>query len=175
MARCAGLITGPKHTGKTTATATLVDELRQAGVSLAGVLAPVVCEGNDRIGYDLIDLASHRREPFLRRPAADQSALIGPFAVMEAGLTLGREALSPGATAAAEVVIVDEFGPAELAGGGWRDAVDRIVADEDGRVLLVVREALAEEVANLYGAVCVARWGTMSVSDVLNLGLARGL
>ncbi|MCK4601753.1 MAG: DUF2478 domain-containing protein, partial [Phycisphaerae bacterium] len=62
------------------------------------------------------------------------------------GLAFGREALGR----PAELVIVDEFGPLELRGGGWRGAVETLLTASAGVVLLVVRDGLVEEVRRLY-------------------------
>jgi nucleoside-triphosphatase THEP1 len=60
--------------------------------------------------------------------------------------------LSRERTQGADLVIIDEFGPAELSNRGWREAADSILA-ANGRLLLVVREELAADVARLY-----AKW-----------------
>lgn len=144
------LWTGEKHSGKTTAATALVRSLRAAGRAVTGLLAPVAFEHARRVGYDAIDVRSDLRRPLLRLAADPARREIGPFAFVEAGRQLGAAALAdpPAGTA---LVVLDEFGPLELRGGGWRDAADRLAA---GAVplLLVVRRELVASLADLYGA-----------------------
>lgn len=141
------LWTGPKHSGKTTAAFELVEALRADGFLVAGLLAPSVCRAGELAGFDAVDAATARRAPLARRTAGP--ADIGEFAFIDAGCRLATSALSAEATAAADLVVVDEFGPLELLGRGWREAVDRL-ASEGSILLLVVREELAEQVSHLY-------------------------
>ena len=66
---------------------------------------------------------------------------------------LGSAALGRAATDGADLVIVDEFGPLELASQGWRGAVDSLVSIGQTLLLLVVREELADTVQQLYAGV----------------------
>jgi nucleoside-triphosphatase THEP1 len=47
-------------------------------------------------------------------------------------------------------VVIDEFGPVELSGRGWRTDVDRVIEIAKTAVLLVVRRESAAEVCRLY-------------------------
>jgi iron complex transport system ATP-binding protein len=145
------LWTGPQHAGKTTAAADLADEVRRRGLSVAGMLAPGVYREGRLVGFDAVDLRSGRRASLLRR-GRDGPQRAGPFAFTQAGLALGKEALGGEAVEDAGVVIVDEFGPLELAGGGWRGAVDALLGSTTGVVVLIVRDRIVERVRRLYAA-----------------------
>jgi nucleoside-triphosphatase THEP1 len=141
------LWTGPKHSGKTTAATRLVDRLRAEGLTVAGILAPSVRRGGELVGFDVVDLSTGRRAPLLRRARPGSEAHVGIFAFRDEGLRLGRAALDERATVDAHLVIIDEFGPLELAGGGWRPAVDALIAQGHAPLMLIVRERLLERVA----------------------------
>lgn len=64
---------------------------------------------------------------------------------------MGKAALDVSTGRSADLVIVDEFGPLELGGHGWREDVDLLLAETDTVVVLVVREELVQEVERLYG------------------------
>jgi len=115
------------------------------------VLAPSVHEGGKLVGFDVVDLASGRRAPLARIGEAGTSRS-GRFTFSETGLSLGAGALDLQAAGDADLVIVDEFGPLELRGGGWRGLVDALVAAARGVIVLVVRDALLYEVSRLYEA-----------------------
>jgi len=145
------LWTGAKHSGKTAGLREVVRLCRRAGLVVAGVLAPGVHEGGELAGFDVVDLSTGRREAFLRRAAAGaDAARVGEYVLHEEGAGLGRQALSDSAAGEADLVVVDEFGPLEFAGDGWRAAVDRLARRRAAAVLLVVREALVDRAAELY-------------------------
>ncbi len=128
------------------------------------------------MGFDILDLATGRRRPLATRGRAGPETT-GKFAFDADGLALGRAALSDGAAVTADLVVVDEFGPLELHGGGWRAQVDRLVEEAHGLVLLVVRRALVEPVVGVYGlaaeGVIDATEGRAAVDAVLALMAGR--
>ncbi len=143
------LWTGPKHCGKTTAAARLVQAVRTKGLVAAGCLAPSIYEHARLVGFDIIDLRDGRRAPLARRETGGQEA--GGFRFLAEGLELGCQALGPPATKDADLIIVDEYGPLELAFRGWRAATERLMTSTRATLLLVVREELVEEVRQTYG------------------------
>ncbi len=145
------LWTGPKHSGKTTAAARLVQAVRARGLTVAGCLAPALYEDGRLAGFDVLDLRTGGRATLARRPSAPDEERGFRFEVE--GLELGGAALSPAATRDADLIIIDEFGPLELAGQGWRAATDCLMTSTTAVLLLVVREELAAEVRQLYGGI----------------------
>ncbi len=172
---CPVLWTGPKHHGKTTAATELVRRARSEGHAVAGLLAPSLWEGGRLAGFDGIDVATGERRP-LARCAAVGEERVGAFTFSEGGLAFGRAALAPEATGKADLVVVDEFGPLELRGAGWRPEVDRLAASAAGLVLLVVRSSLAEAVAGLYRVPATRRIDSTEVDQAVAavLGLMVG-
>ncbi len=146
---------GPKHSGKTTSAARLVEKARAEGFVVAGCLAPSVHENDRLVGFDLVNLRSGARTALARREA--RPGVGSGFRFLATGLTLGNEALDSAATTDADLFIIDEFGPLELAQGGWRTATDRLMLSTKAVLLLVVREELAAEVQQLYRAAAIRR------------------
>jgi len=145
------LWTGPKHCGKTTRAAKLAQAAKQHGFRVAGLLAPSVYRDGRLTGFDALDLQSGARSALAVR--RDDPGDAGPFHFLEEGLRLGRLALDVATTEGADLVIVDEFGPLELACGGWRNAVDSLIHACRVSLILVVRRELAEAVRDLYPTV----------------------
>lgn len=143
------LIVGDRHAGKTSTCRTLATAGRTRGLTVGGVLAPAVHEGGPCVGYDVVDLATGAtaRLAALQGPGVEHG---GRFHFLADGLRLGRAALARAIAAAPHLVIVDEVGPLELAGGGWAEALD-VLAARPGGTVFTVRRDLAGEVA--------ARWG----------------
>jgi nucleoside-triphosphatase THEP1 len=109
---------GEKHSGKTTAAASLARAAREEGFNVAGLLAPSLYRNGRLTGFDALDLRNEKRTALARRQTNPDKT--GPFALATDGLKFGNAALSAEATTSADLIIVDEFGPLELNGQGWR-------------------------------------------------------
>lgn len=142
------MFTGPKHSGKTTAANRLARQVRSKGFSVSGLLAPAVYKDNRLVGFGAVDLRRDKQIDLAnRRITTGKSA---GWVFTEAGLKLGKAALNPSAASSADLIIVDEFGPLELEGRGWRKEVDLLLASTNVPVVLVVRQELEERVQKLY-------------------------
>jgi nucleoside-triphosphatase THEP1 len=140
---------GPKHSGKSTGARGLADRAAAAGMAVAGLLAVAVRRGGCLMRFDVVDLATGRRRPLAHR-AEPHEADVGRFRFDPGALAFGNDALASALARSAALVVVDEFGPLELRGEGWRPAVDRLLPTCHGVLLLVVREERTEDVARLY-------------------------
>ncbi len=144
------LWTGRKHSGKTTAAAELAQTVRAEGFVVAGFLAPSKHRNGKLVGYDILDLQNKIRASLAQRRT--DGSKTERFTFIADGLKLGRDALSPAATESADIIIIDEFGPLELRGDGWRRNVDSLLVLSNALILLVVRRELAQRVKKLYAA-----------------------
>lgn len=145
------LWTGPRHSGKTTRALGLVKKVREAGFSVAGLLALSLYHNNKLIGFDAYDLHNESRKPLAG--CDSEASTTRRFSFYAEGLRLGSNALSEASTKYSDLVIIDEFGPLELDGRIWRKAVDSLLLHSNSMILLVVREELTEEVHNLYSEI----------------------
>jgi molybdopterin-guanine dinucleotide biosynthesis protein A/nucleoside-triphosphatase THEP1 len=162
---------GDKHSGKTTSAGRLVEQACAEGFNVAGILAPSVYTNGRLKGFDIVDLQSGRQTLLASR---NENTLTNRFVFTDTGLKFGREALSLDAVKDAELIIVDEFGPIELAGKGWRKSVDSLLAFTNAYaghklVLLVVRNEIVEEVQKLYADIPCRQLAAQlqSVPDVI--------
>ena len=149
------LWTGPRHSGKTTSVGALVGRARERGFEVAGLLAPAVYEDRRLIGFDVLDLGTGVGMPLshVGRGGVEQ---VGAFSLTKEGLEFGCKALDLTVVGRADLIVVDEFGPLELRGRGWRRAVDTLLCPSgsvSGLILLVVRQELALQVSRLYNPV----------------------
>ncbi|MBN1908925.1 MAG: DUF2478 domain-containing protein [Pirellulales bacterium] len=139
---------GPKQSGKTREATRLVHYARDAGHSTAGILTPSLHRNGSLAGYDVLDISSGDRVPFARRDGRGVRRA-GRLDFERGGLRLGRKAFGSEAARQASLIVVDEFGPLELDGRGWRPIIEQLFNEAQGVVLLVVREELAARVAEL--------------------------
>jgi len=159
--------TGARGSGKTTEALTLAQKARAEGFAVAGLAAEAVSRGGRRVGYDVVDLATSARA-CLARLGLNGPVQAGRYGFLAEGLAMGKDALLSPAALASDLVIVDEFGPLELRGEGWRPAVDALVSDARGLIVLVVRDSLAAAVEDLYRKFgCIKLPATPGSADVI--------
>jgi nucleoside-triphosphatase THEP1 len=139
-----------RHSGKTTAAFELARRVVAQGYAVAGLVAPSVYLNGELIGFDALDLRSNKRTRLAVRKAKNGEA--GRFTFSSAGRRLTGSALNPTRAKSADLVIVDEFGPLEMLGKGWRAHVDLLLTSSNALVLLVVRKGLTDQVQELYSS-----------------------
>ena len=134
------VLTGPVRAGKTTFLERACRRWSERGLSCAGFLSPAITDANGESGYDLLELPSGLRRPYLRRLEEPGAERIGPFAFVSGTLERARSILrDPGRI---DLLVVDEVGPLELRGGGLWPALREAIRRPERTSLLVVREAI---------------------------------
>lgn len=124
------LLTGRPGVGKTTAVMRAVGLVQRRGLAVAGFTTEEVRApgGGQRRGFDLITLDERQRVP-LARVGLDSGVSVGRYGVdVEAVAEVGIPALDQ----EADLVVIDEIAPMELACPGFTDAVDEVLAGPAG-------------------------------------------
>jgi nucleoside-triphosphatase THEP1 len=170
------LWTGPKHSGKTTAARGLIQRARSEGFAVAGIIAPSIYEKGTLCGFELRDLRDETRTAQVSRSFSAEGS--GGFTFSPAAMELGRAALQPDYVSSADLIFVDEFGPLELRGQGWRREIDTLLACPPATALitLVTREEVIDPVRNLYRHLSFEVFGALdpgSADRLLDLLRAR--
>ncbi len=145
------LWTGPKHCGKTTSATHLIQVARAEGFNVVGLLEPSLYDNGELIGFDVLNVQNQKRIPLSRRKTNKSKA--NSFEFLTTGLKFGNAVLSAQDTKSADLVIVDEFGPLELKGRGWRKNIDSLLVSSDAIILIIVRRELTITVRQLYADV----------------------
>ncbi len=158
------VITGPQGSGKTTLLLSLADLLRGRGMSPGGIAAPVVFAGEERIGYDLLDLGTGERAALARTGALQGGIRSGPFVFIPAGLAFGEHAITSAATQKSGVIALDEIGPLELEGKGWSGALSALLPSPGRILLLVVRSGLVQRVIERWNLTPAGLWDPRDVT-----------
>jgi nucleoside-triphosphatase THEP1 len=142
------ILTGQVGAGKTSFLQRSLPTLRARHAGLDGYLSLRVSQGGETAGYDLFDVATAGRTPLLRRGGDPSGQTVGPYVLLPGGLRAAEAIL--GRRRPGGLLIVDELGPLELAGGGVRPALSAALAAEDRPALVVVRETLVADVRALF-------------------------
>ena len=133
------LISGKRGEGKTSLALRLVARLREAGLRVDGFVQRALedAEGT-RTGYDLVRLGTGETVPLARRgaPPADDRPVACHYIFDPAAFGRARAWLRDGA-APAPVLLLDEIGRLEAAGGGHADAVHLALAQPDPTVVIL--------------------------------------
>jgi molybdopterin synthase sulfur carrier subunit len=137
------ILTGPVDSGKTTFLRHVLTSRGAPPRRACGYLSLRVLADGETEGYDLLDLADGDVRPFLRRTGEPAWPRVGPFFLVPETLVVAeriiRECPPDG------LLVVDEIGPLELAGGGVWTALSARIMDGAGRdIILVIREGLVE-------------------------------
>jgi len=113
------MVTGFKHTGKTTLVERFITTMAGKGVRISGILARGSWKNGLRDGFYLVDLSDGSSVPLaqrLKHPDPNSRVI---FEFFEAGMAAGARALAPDRNRASDIVIVDEVGKLEAVGEGW--------------------------------------------------------
>ena len=143
------LFTGDRHAGKTTAVGKLAQSLQENGFKVAGFLSLACCQDGKLIGYDIFDLTSQKRLP-LARDFLGKKVVKRRFEFNDDTFGYVHKRLLDKEILEADLVIIDEFGPLELEGGGYRETIDELLGHKSLCLLMVVRNLIVEQVKKLY-------------------------
>jgi len=142
MRRTVLVLTGPVHSGKTTflkGAAVLWD---LAGIGVGGFLNETRLARGKVQGYDLFDLRERASVPFLRTAGEPGWQRVGGFSLVPGGLERAEGILARDIEA--DILVVDEVGPLELAGRGIWPVLSAALS-AGARCLCVVRTSILEE------------------------------
>ncbi len=132
------VLTGPVHGGKTTFLGGAVPVWAGRGLACTGFLSPAVADAAGTQGNDLIEIGTDRRRPYLRRQGPPDAVRTGPYFFVPDALERARSIIRESGPAG--LLVVDEVGPLELAGGGLWPALRDALKRQDRTFLLVARE-----------------------------------
>jgi nucleoside-triphosphatase THEP1 len=121
----------------------LAARLRKHGIAVAGIACPGLWEEGRRSGFELLELDTGKKMPLARRVDGLRPV---PYRFDAQGLKKGDLALSEKRCKNAGVVVIDEIGKLELAGGGWAGSLEHLLALDGPVHLWVVRTGLADRV-----------------------------
>jgi len=139
------LVTGQIQEGKSS----YVDDLVKEGKTkfkVAGFIAPGTFKNNKRHSFSLMDLS--KGESFLlgSRDKKDNWIRHKEFYFDPKSFLRGNSIIQDALKSEADLVILDELGPMELAGKGWANAIKMLEQNYDTAQVWVVRERILSEV-----------------------------
>ncbi len=138
------IIPGPVDGGKSTLLRTLLDRELEKGCSAGGFLTISVRERpEERKSGFMVELLPDRTVlPIAGTLPQHGSTGVGRFYLIREGLVAALDSVVR--STSADITVLDEIGPAELAGEGHRRALDLALGRCRGEVWISLRETLLE-------------------------------
>jgi nucleoside-triphosphatase len=137
------LVTGESGSGKTAWCLDLIDQARQNGIRVSGVVSPPVFEAGQKVGIDLMDASTNecRRLAVFRQNAKQKLANEPGIATLNwtfdpAVLAWGNQLLDR--LGASELLVLDELGPLELLENKGLTAGLKCIDDQHYQIACVV-------------------------------------
>ena len=150
------LLTGPKHSGKTTACQRFVKKARHADMRIGGIVSPGRYDSRGKkTGIEVIDVATAKQRLLAVTVSDPQQATIGEYQFCPETMRWALERVLSALVLPLDVIIIDEIGPLEFDHeGGFAPALDRIPTSRAKIAILVLRKSLAsraqQELAKLH-------------------------
>jgi nucleoside-triphosphatase THEP1 len=144
------IVTGSIGEGKTAWLVKLTGLLKEKGINTGGILALRIIKDEVTTGYDVSDIRSGARTPFLRL-TGPETVGVERFTMDNEGFYAGQNALDPQAIRSCRVLIVDEAGPLELRGQGWSNRISELLQEPGKAVIITVRKNLVSDVKKKFG------------------------
>ena len=140
------LLSGNPGVGKTTVLMKTVNALKERGIRVGGMISREVREGEGRVGFEIIDIASSRRG-WLAHVNQKGGPRVGRYSVNVEDLNaIGAQAVNF-AVENCEVVAMDEIGPMELFSEEFKDAAWKAL-DSHKLVIAVVHWKATDRLIN---------------------------
>ncbi len=136
------ILSGEIGSGKTTLLLNFLDQLKEYGLQIHGILTPPVIVNGEKTGIDLVDLKTGERKLFATLRGSITAGLITQKwifdeTVMEWGNTILSKAVP------CQVLIIDELGPLEFElGKGLMQGLKAIQSKQYVTAIVVIRPAL---------------------------------
>ena len=144
------IVTGTIGEGKTAWLAKLAGLLKEKRVRVGGILALRIVEEEVTTGYDVSDISTGIRTPFLRHTGSETIG-VERFTVYEDGYEAGKRALHPDSNGDKDVIIIDEAGPLELRGKGWSERLSWLLNENSAIMIIAIRKNLIKAVTERFG------------------------
>lgn len=124
------LVTGPPQSGKTTVIENTVERLEALGVAVGGLYSPEIRVDGERVGFELVDVATRDRTTMAHVDYEDGPA-VGTYRIDTDAVDEFASRALANASERADLVVVDEIAPMQLHSTVFVDELARVL---DSRV-----------------------------------------
>jgi len=139
------IISGEKHSGKTTKLLEIISDFKLKNISCAGIIAIGTFKNNQRYSFDIVDIRTQEKIEFMTVEPSIGSDKIGRFYINKNALEFGNIVLEKAISSNAEYIIIDEIGPLELDEKGWASIFNKII-ETNKNIIISLRKELLNDI-----------------------------
>jgi len=147
MARI-NIITGEKHSGKTTFLLRKVQELRENGSEVLGVVSRGTFVGGRRHSFFVQDIETKEERLLMSSESVKNAEKIGRFYIQQSAFDWGTKLLQKAINSDCKIIVLDEIGRSELEGKAWADSLSELINSDKELYLVVRKEWVADIIEN---------------------------
>jgi iron complex transport system ATP-binding protein len=144
------IITGKKHSGKTTFLLNKIAGLQSKGVTVGGLISVGTFKNGSRFDFKLLDVVTDQKVDFLSQKECNFCKKIGRFYINPKAFEYGFKVLEKCLKDPFQTIVLDEIGPLEIKDQGWAVILPELLESESD-LILVVRKELLQEVISKWG------------------------
>lgn len=163
------IITGTIGQGKTTQVKNIVDNLKSKNIQVSGFYSPRIMENGITNGYDIVDIETNLRIPFLRKSETVEFNKTGHYSILQEGLSHGIAVLAKSVKEKISLVVIDEVGKLELNDKGWSDKIS-VLINISPILIFAVRDTFTEQVIQKWD---IKSYSVYNVTDDLHKDLTN--
>ena len=145
------IITGDRGSGKTHFISNLFEFLSLFENQICGFVSKGTFDQDGQKEFILKDLVSGTEMPLSCRSAKAGYHNAGRFWFNPEALEYGGNIINRGIEDLCRIMIIDEIGPVELAGGAWHKCFVHALKKFQGILIFTTRESLIEKLIEKYG------------------------
>jgi len=138
------IISGEKHSGKTTKLLEIITELKSKNKTCAGIVAIGILKNNNRYSFNIQDITTQENMPLMSVDENPKLKKIGRFYINPLGFQFGEQVLKKAINSNPDYIIIDEIGSLELSEDGWFHILKNILKTEQ-KIIFTVRNKLINQ------------------------------
>ncbi|MBN1650134.1 MAG: hypothetical protein JW857_02330 [Bacteroidales bacterium] len=139
------ILSGAQGEGKTKRCIELVQQLKESGKSVGGIVAPGFWDNNTRSAFELVDVSTLKKMPFAQRDCWKNWIKLKGFyfnpSTIEKGKTILKQAVNQN-----DWIVLDEIGKLDIEGHLWGPIFGELIQIPDKKWILCVRNSFVNDV-----------------------------
>jgi len=139
------LVVGSKSSGKTAYLRLVIRRARQHGLKVGGILSPGELQGGTKQEYFVEDVRTGQKTRLAWLSNEESSPIqVGSYSFNPRAFEMANRILRESQDA--DVVVLDEYGPLEKSGGGFRPALEYLLQNYSGILFIALRPSLLHHI-----------------------------
>jgi len=134
------IITGNKHSGKTTFLLNKIQELRKEGVKVLGLISRGTFVDNKRHSFYIQDVETKEEQLLMSSDIIENAEKIGRFYIQQTAFDWGIKLLQKAINSDNKIIVLDEIGRFELENKGWSNILSELINSEKELYWVVRKE-----------------------------------